>query len=126
MVKFGEISKDAGKTRCIEAMNSLNAVVEQAKSLFLTNPDEEIEGLVTRLLGDPKSAADFNDLLVVLSEERYRDAAVYEDNGVRNRGDIPELDEEFREIRKHVAKFNEDKAEEERRENILQSTKKYK
>ena len=70
LVKFGEISKDAGKTRCIEAMNSLNAVVEQAKSLFLTNPDEEIEGLVTRLLGDPKSAADFNDLLVVLSEDR--------------------------------------------------------
>ena len=101
-------------------MNTLDAVVEKTKSLFITSPEEEIESLLTRLIGEPKGAADFKDLLVVLSEERYRDAAVYEDSGVRNRGDIPYLDAEFRGIRNHVAKFNEDKAEEERREDIVQ------
>ena len=95
-------------------------MVEQTKSLFITSPDEEIESLVTRLVGEPKGAADFGDLLVVLSEERYRDTAVYEDSGVRNRGDIPNLDAEFRGIRNHVTKLNDDKAEEERREYIVQ------
>ena len=30
---------DSGKARCVDAMNSLNAVVEQTKSLFLTDTD---------------------------------------------------------------------------------------
>ena len=51
-------------------MNTLDAVVEKTKSLFITSPEEEIESLVTRLIGEPKGAADIKDLLVVLSEER--------------------------------------------------------
>ena len=50
------------------------------------------------------------------SAEEYHEAARFVDAEVRDRIDIPELEEEFKKVRTHVSKFNADKAEDERRE----------
>ena len=116
LLKFGEITREQGRIRCTEVLNTLDLVVEQARGLFQTSPDEEIEDVVRIVLGEPVNADQFDGLLAALSETRYRDAARYEDARVRGRSDIQSLEDDFKLVRGNVARFNDEKAEAERKE----------
>ena len=99
LLRFGEITRDQGRVRCTEALNTLDLVVDNARGLFQLSPDEEIEDIVRVVLGEPLNADQFNDLLTALSETRYRDAARYEDVRVRSRADIQSLEDDFKLVR---------------------------
>ena len=116
LVRFGEVTNEQAKTRCSAALNALDAVVLQTKYLFQAYPDEEIQQIVVTLVGGFFNVSQFQVLLGVLSDENYREAARFVDVEVRDRMDIPELEEEFKKVRGHVSKFNLEKADDERRE----------
>ena len=84
--------------------------------MFQACPDEEIQQIVVILVGGFLNVSQFHVLLGVLSDENYREAARFIDVEVRDRMDIPELEEEFKKVRGHVSKFNLEKADDERRE----------
>ena len=67
------------------------------------------------VLGEPVNADQFDGLLAALSETRYRDAARYEDARVRGRSDIQSLEDDFKLVRGNVARFNDEKAEAEKK-----------
>merc|ERR1712055_1241500 len=100
------------------ALNALDAVVLQTKYLYQAVPDEEIQSIVVINVGNFLNVSQFGALLGVLSTEEYREAARFVDTEIRDRIDIPELEEEFKKVRTHVSKFNADKAEDERREDL--------
>ena len=116
LVQFGEVTTDQAKARCTSALNALDAVVLQTKYLYQAVPDEEIQSIVVINVGNFLNVSQFGALLGVLSTEEYREAARFVDTEIRDRIDIPELEEEFKKVRTHVSKFNADKAEDERRE----------
>ena len=96
MVQFGEVTTEQAKARCTSALNALDAVVLQTKYLYQSTPDEEIQSIVIILVGGFLNVSQFGALLGVLNTEEYREAARFVDTEVRDRIDIPELEEEFK------------------------------
>ena len=73
-------------------------MVVQTKYLFQACPDEEIQQIVVILVGGFLNVSQFPALLGVLSDEDYREAARFIEVEVRDRIDIPELEQEFKKV----------------------------
>ena len=119
LVGLKTITRDEGKRRCQSVMTSFADVETYALSLFRTSPEEALRELTRAITGVARGPDRFEDLIVSLNQEEYRDTIKYEER-VSERADIPWLENEFSEFCKHITAYNKSMEDREERENNIE------
>ena len=119
LVALGSLTREDGKKTCDEAMKSFDDLEQCSIGLYNSSPEESIRSLVEAIIGSQRGVDQFGILVATLNIENYRSIVRYEEVGVRDKRDVPWLENEFAAFCIHVTAYRKSMEAKEERENAV-------
>ena len=119
LVALGSLTREDGKKRCDEAMKAFEDLELSSVNLYNSAPEESIRTLVEAITGSQRGVGQFAMLVATLNTENYRGIVRYEEVGVRDKGDIQWLENEFATFCIHVTAYRKSMEAKEEKEQAV-------